>query len=41
MIELTGTFEAVGSDGQIYAICPYTEYIPAGAFGDPERWSRV
>ncbi len=35
MLELTGTFETVGSNGERYALYEYTEYIPAGTFGDP------
>lgn len=35
MAELTGTFEAIGSDGQQYKVNIFTEFVSASTFADP------
>jgi hypothetical protein len=36
MEKLTGKFEALGSDGETYAIMVFSEQIPGGTMQDPQ-----
>lgn len=36
MTQLTGTFEASGSDGKEYTLLVWTDLVPAGTMTDPD-----